>query len=257
MTATSGQGGASTQASGSGNVLSLSIPASVDGGTGGGTLGLNFNFGGNGTTIANNAYSFLNQSFGNDEAFENNAISGAQSFVGAQVAPLLGVASNLGAQFSSTMPDIVSNLFGAAANSNATSLAISANSTAASEAASQASIQESNNANSGGGCFITTAVCGSLDLPDDCFILTKLRAFRDSFMTEGTERRALVKLYYAVAPTYVERIDKRPDAKAIYFKMYTHFIRSAVDAIDAGEPDEAFALYCALIEYARVKANGP
>lgn len=249
-------GGAQPQPTDGGNVLSVSLPTDFLTGAGSNGLNLNFNFGGNASTIANSAYNFLNNSFANDQAFTGAAITATQGFVNANTAPMQSVIYGLGSTFNNLMPNIVSNLFGAAVNANTVSQAISANATAASEAASQASIAESKKASGGGGlCFITTAVCGSLQLGDDCSTLTTLRAFRDEYMKRDPERESLVAHYYNVAPSYVALIDKRSDAHFVYLNMYTLFIVPAVDAIQNGENAEALALYCALVEYARVKSN--
>lgn len=239
-----------------GNVLSVSLPTDFLTGSGNNGLNLNFNFGGNASTIADSAYSFLNNSFNNDQAFLGGAITATQGFVNANTAPLQSVVYGLGSTFNSLMPSIVGGLFGAAQNANTVSEQISANSTAASEQASQASIAESKKASGGGGlCFITTAVCGSLNLPDDCRELRALRDFRDTYMRGDVEREAQVKLYYAVAPTYVRRLDARHDAKLIYARMYSRFILPALHAIDAGDLPEAYAIYCALVEYTRAKSH--
>lgn len=241
-------------ASGSGNTLSLSLPTDFMGGGNG--LNLSFNFGGNGTTIANSAYNFLNNSFANQQSFLGNSINGTQQFLSNQVAPLLNVTQSLGQTFNTMMPDIVHNLFGAATQANQVSEQISANATAASEAASQASIAESNKASGGGGlCFITTAVCETMMLSDDCHVLTTLRHFRDTYMMEDADKQTLVKLYYDMAPGYVKKISARSDAWRIYARMYTHFIVPAVDSIESGDNAEALALYVALVSYARSKAN--
>lgn len=245
----------STTGSGS-NSLSLSLPTDFLTGAGNNGLNLNFNFGGNASTIADSAYSFLNTSFGNTQQFLGQSVSGTQQFLQNQVAPIVGVAANLGATFNNLMPGMIGGLYQASINANTVSEQISANATAASEAASQASIAESKKASGGGGlCFITTAVCGTLNLPDDCRELMTLRAFRDGYMHATPEREALVKLYYAVAPRYVERINQRPDSERVYARMYSLFILPAMHALEANDAPEAFALYCALVEYARAVSH--
>lgn len=238
------------------NSLNVSLPTDFITGSGNNGLNVHFNFGGNASTIADSAYSFLNSSFNSDKAFLGGAIVSTQNFVAGQTAPLLNTAQNLGSTFTQHMPDILANLFGAAQNANAVSLAISSNATAASESASQASIAESNNANSGGGCFITTAVVEHMNGTDDCGVLMELRKFRDSYMQETDARRLMVEAYYALAPGYVELINKRDDFNSVYLKMYSYFIWPAAQAAYEGNHNEALALYCALVEYARVKAYG-
>lgn len=238
------------------NSISLSLPTDFLTGANNNGLNVHFNFGGNASTIADSAYNFLNTSFNNDQGFLGGAIVSSQNFVSSQTAPLLSTAQNLGTTFTQHMPDILANLFGAAQNANQVSETISANSTAASLAASQASIAESNNANQGGGCFITTAVVEHMHNEDDGVVLTELRKFRDGYMQETEARRLMVETYYLIAPGYVRAINERPDAHRIYQDMHCDFILPAVNAIGRGDNNEALARYRALVEYARVKAYG-
>lgn len=240
----------------SSNAISLSLPTDFITGAGNNGLNVHFNFGGNASTIADSAYNFLNTSFNSDKAFLGGAIVSTQNYVSSQTAPLLSTAQNLGTTFTQHMPDIIANLFGAAQNANQVSEQISANSTAASLAASQASIAESNNANQGGGCFITTAACIRMGRPDDCWELELLRRFRDERMKKTEQGSLMVETYYLIAPGYVSSINKREDAYDIYFRMYDSFIIPAANAVDMGDDNEALALYRALVEYARVKAYG-
>lgn len=103
------------------------------------------------------------------------------------------------------------------------------------------------------GCFITTAVCQYLGKPDDCHELTALRAFRDSYMQETEERKALVAQYYEIAPKYVAALKaKKPHIKEpIYVYIYNIYIIPAVRWIDEGKVDLAFKAYCNLMEYMR------
>ena len=65
-------------------------------------------------------------------------------------------------------------------------------------------------------CYITTAVCRSLDKPDDCYELTLLRNYRDQYLLESKEGMETVNEYYNIAPTIVKRIDRQEDSASIY-----------------------------------------
>lgn len=97
-------------------------------------------------------------------------------------------------------------------------------------------------------CFITTAVCESLGLPDDCEELTALRWFRDAVMAQTPQGRREIEIYYDVAPAIVEAIDRRADAPARYLQLYADSIRPAVDAIQQGQHQRAYALYRQMME---------
>ncbi len=92
-------------------------------------------------------------------------------------------------------------------------------------------------------CFVTTAVCQSLGLPDDCEELTTLRWFRDEVLAQTREGRGDIATYYDVAPGIVRAIDRRGDASARYRALYEKRIRPAVMAIQRGHFRAAHELY--------------
>ena len=55
-------------------------------------------------------------------------------------------------------------------------------------------------------CYITTAACTALGLPDECEELQTLRWFRDNVLTDEAGL-ALVGRYYEQAPAIVRAID--------------------------------------------------
>jgi len=99
-------------------------------------------------------------------------------------------------------------------------------------------------------CFITTAVCKSRNLPDDCSELVTLRAFRDDFMLASDEGKALVKRYYEVAPIIVAAIDKLPNAASVYEYLNNTFITQALQRIGAGHFEIAQLIYTAMVDKA-------
>jgi len=94
-----------------------------------------------------------------------------------------------------------------------------------------------------GGCFITTAVCGSLGKSDDCYELTLLRNFRDIWLSKQDTGGELIKEYYAVAPAIVEAIDKLKDKNDIYAMIYEKYIQPCISFIKSGKETECMNLY--------------
>lgn len=84
-----------------------------------------------------------------------------------------------------------------------------------------------------GACFITTAVCCSLQKPDDCYELTSFRAFRDGWLSEQPDGAALIDEYYAVAPPIVRAIDALPDAKEIYRSIWDNYLFPCLALLEA------------------------
>ena len=98
--------------------------------------------------------------------------------------------------------------------------------------------------NGGGGCFLTEAIVahGGIET-DDGPTLTTLRAFRDGYMQETPERRAVVARYYEIAPRIVAEIPRGHGDWAWIGAQ----VDEAVAAIASGADDRAFAIYVAMV----------
>lgn len=95
----------------------------------------------------------------------------------------------------------------------------------------------------GGGCFITTAVCLSRDLPDDCYELNILRAFRDNHLKYNRDFAYLINIYYEIAPKIVREIDKSPNRNAIYNELYDNYIIKSIKSIENNDYKSATDIY--------------
>ena len=96
-------------------------------------------------------------------------------------------------------------------------------------------------------CYITTAVCKSLNKPDDCYELNLLREYRDQYLMGTKDGEILVKEYYNIAPTIVKRIDRSPDASEIYADIWEKYLKPCVRLIEAGEQEECRGLYTKMV----------
>lgn len=242
------------------NILNLQIPTSLSG-SGSGGLNLNFDFGANTSALANGAYSFLNQSFANSNAFAGNAISGAQSFLSGIVSPVVQASSAQINQNTAVLPSLYQSLFslgGTAQNLSAqlvnTSLGVQKAIGVASINASSADAQAADN--SGGGCFITTAVCEYMGWADNCELLETLRKYRDEYMLADPERSKLVREYYDKAPGIVDALKKKPGANMVWRYILHAFLRPAYYKIMRGDHEGALTLYRDLFEFAEESAHG-
>lgn len=239
---------------GSNNNFSINIPSlGIGGQSFGSGLSLNFDMGSSPSALASQAYSFLNQSFSTDQGFLNQSISGTQKFLAHQVSPILvadAAQINQNAQY---VPRLYNNI---ATIGNTALGVINTNTEMGIRAAQQetnASIAASNNAASqGGGCYITTAVCESLGLGDDCDILQTLRKFRDEHMGG----KSALREYYETAPGIVTRINARKDARECYRQLLRRYILPSCAMIRAGFYDAAFRIYKTGCYRARAYAMG-
>jgi hypothetical protein len=100
-------------------------------------------------------------------------------------------------------------------------------------------------------CYITTAVCGSLGLPDDCEALSRMRAFRDEVLLHSPQGRRDVAAYYATAPAIVAAIDRSADPSAAYRALHERWLEPAVGALREGRDAAAHGLYGSMVAAAR------
>jgi len=112
-----------------------------------------------------------------------------------------------------------------------------------------------------GSCFITTAVCKTLNKPDDCAELTSLRNFRDTFMQETPEMHEEVHEYYHIAPQICAEIEKSEDCGTkAYTAIWEKYLKPAVDAVEQKQYQEAHDIYKQMVldlkrEYLTVTMN--
>lgn len=96
-----------------------------------------------------------------------------------------------------------------------------------------------------GGCFLTTAVVAMRGEADDGPTLTALRNFRDGWLAETEEGRAMIAEYYALAPGIVAAI---PEGHAEWAWIGKQ-VDVARDAIVTGMNDQALAVYAGMVQY--------
>jgi len=97
-------------------------------------------------------------------------------------------------------------------------------------------------------CYITTAVCQSKNLPDDCHELSTLRWFRDTILAETAIGRDQISLYYEMAPKIVAAIDQQHDTTQLYDQLFQEYIKPAVSAVESGEHGVAHRLLQVMVE---------
>lgn len=206
-----------------------------------GGVSVNYDLGPSVSTIASQSAQFLNNSFQNDANFLGGAIIGANSLVTNLTAPLIGGALSQMQTNNATLPGIFSSL-------QASNFALGQSAIQAEQQTANASIQASRAssqaaASAGGGCYITSAVCETFGLEDDCYTLETLRTFRDKWLARLAVGRAFIAEYYASAPGLVEKIRARADARDYFARLHSRFILPALLAIEHGKPEVAFKTY--------------
>ena len=89
-------------------------------------------------------------------------------------------------------------------------------------------------------CFLTTACMKmySDSFDDNCYELTTLRWFRDTYVSKDD-----IDKYYNIAPRIVKKIDVLDNASDVYEKIYKKVIAVCVKAIEDNEYDKAYKIY--------------
>jgi len=114
-----------------------------------------------------------------------------------------------------------------------------------------------NRNNNDSGCFITTAVCSSLNKPDDCDELMTMRWYRDKIKSEDADMAELIKEYYRVAPGVVKKIDKESNASQIYRGLWENSISKIYRSLKQEKYRDATLRYIDMFENLCRKYDAP
>jgi hypothetical protein len=98
-----------------------------------------------------------------------------------------------------------------------------------------------------GGCFITTAVAESTNLPDDCHALEVMRHLRDTYMQETGNRREEVEDYYHIAPRIVAAISRHRDAGDEWHRIMSRWLVPILRSADEGDSATAHEMYRGMV----------
>jgi hypothetical protein len=97
------------------------------------------------------------------------------------------------------------------------------------------------------GCFLTTACCEVLGLPDDCFELRTLRRYRDETLAAMPGGNATIAAYYRLAPSILDRLPPEERAARL-LSVYARFILPSAIAARLGFDVLAYRLYARMMD---------
>lgn len=98
-----------------------------------------------------------------------------------------------------------------------------------------------------GFCYITTAVCESLQKEDDCYELTMFRNFRDNYLLQQKEGKRLIEQYYVTAPLIVEQINLQKDRESLYQAIWRDHLSGCLSLIEAGNDEACMKEYIHMV----------
>ncbi|KYH34831.1 GTP-binding protein EngB [Clostridium tepidiprofundi DSM 19306] len=102
---------------------------------------------------------------------------------------------------------------------------------------------------SGGGCYITTAVCEEDNKPDTCYELTQFRKFRDEWLIFQPGGKELIQQYYRTAPKIVEKINMQNNRSEIYANLNKEYLSKCLKYIEHQEYQACKELYSDMMYY--------
>ncbi len=101
-------------------------------------------------------------------------------------------------------------------------------------------------------CYITTAVCTTLGLDDNCKYLMELRNFRDNYMMNRQECIPLLIEYEVIGPIISRHIEQDKDTAQTMLETY---ISKAIALIHQESYESAIETYKLMVEYLKNKYN--
>ena len=96
-------------------------------------------------------------------------------------------------------------------------------------------------------CYITTAVCGHQNKPDNCYELTTLRKYRDEYLMNTEEGQEIVEEYYNIAPGLVMMINMQNNASDIYQHIYEEYLKPCIKYIEEEKNEACCDLYMQMV----------
>ena len=96
-------------------------------------------------------------------------------------------------------------------------------------------------------CYITTAVCETFGKPDDCYELTLLRNYRDTYLMAQDDGEAIIHEYYDVAPTIVKHINHSERKEEVYRHIWDTYLNPCIHMIETDRMQECRDLYIQMV----------
>ena len=96
-------------------------------------------------------------------------------------------------------------------------------------------------------CYITTAVCRSLQKDDDCYELNAFRRFRDGWYAKTPEGKSNISEYYLFAPMIVRAIDGTENKQDVYRDIWLRHLKPCLKELEDGHLQECAESYEAMV----------
>lgn len=108
----------------------------------------------------------------------------------------------------------------------------------------------------GSSCFLTTAACEFMQMPDDCWVLTLARKFRDTYMASSLDLATEIVDYYETAPKIVAAINTLENKSKVWKNIFWEFVIPFVVLVGKNENEKAHQKYKELVAEAKKHLGG-
>ncbi len=98
-----------------------------------------------------------------------------------------------------------------------------------------------------GFCFITTAVCDTLNKPDDCDELMLFRKFRDQYLRSSENGSELIEEYYRIAPKIVAYLNMQTNSEEKYRKLWKKDLVRCLNYIEKDRNEQCKKAYIRMV----------
>lgn len=106
-----------------------------------------------------------------------------------------------------------------------------------------------------GFCFITSAVCDTLNKPDDCDELMILREYRDNYLMNTKSGARMINEYYRIAPVIVAYLNMQTDGEERYDRIWKEDVMPCLNFIENGHNVQCKKHYVRMVR--RLKSELP
>lgn len=115
------------------------------------------------------------------------------------------------------------------------------------------------NQSSGSGCYITTALCNIMNMPDNNHYLQTLRRFRKDYLQKNMRGLKILLEYDVIGPKISKTLEKEQSKFSMAYTLFSNYIVPTVECIGMEQYEKAIQIYTEmtnkLIKYYNIDQN--
>ncbi len=115
------------------------------------------------------------------------------------------------------------------------------------------------NQSSGSGCYMTTALCDIMNMPDDNHYLQTLRRFRKDYLQRNVRGIKILLEYDVIGPKISQMLEKEQSKFSMAYTLFSNYIVPIVESIGMEQYEKAIQIYTEmtnkLVKYYNINQN--